>query len=422
MQYVWQHRLWTERNLHTGGGERVEILDPGLINRDSGPDFFNAKVRIGDRVWVGNVELHVRASDWHRHGHDADKAYHSVILHVVAVDDDRICRPDGREIPQIVMPCTDAFRNRYDRLVNSPLSDLACADTLKDVPGIYISDWLTALAMERLQEKAARIAALAAAEGGDWQSAVYITLARTLGFSKNNDAFERLALSTPLRILRKHADNPVSIEAMLMGQAGFLDDVDDAVAAADIHLGQLAMEYRFMKAKFGLQQPQLAWKMGRMRPYNFPQRRVATLAQYICRGFTPGGKMLAVKTAREARELFDIILDGYWAHRVNFGPECTNTTRAFSESNINILIINVLVPAIYAYGLTYGIDEMMGRATAILQSVPPEENAVTRLFTAAGIKCGDAFASQALIQLRRAYCEPRKCLYCRFGHRHMSPA
>ncbi len=420
MHYVWQHRLWPAVPLATTGGDLVEVLDPGLLNCDAGPDFFNAKVRIGDRVWVGNVEMHLRASDWHRHGHDSDPAYHTVILHVVGSDDTTITRPDGTAIPQLVMPSTDNFRARYEAMLACSTPDLACADTLPDIPSIYVADWLTALSLERLQAKAARVAALADAESGDWQHALYVTLARTLGFSKNNDAFERLALSLPLRKLRKHADDPVCIEAMLLGQAGFLDNLSEE-AEADPYVGRLRTEYQFMAAKFSLKQPRdLAWKMGRMRPANFPVRRVATLARFVCCDFSAGGKVLAAATIEEARRIFDIELTGYWAEHSTFGAPTASSPRAFSRSALDVLTINVLVPMLYAYGTTYGNDDMAARAVGLLQQLPAEDNVITRLFGDAGIACRDAFASQAMVQLRREYCEPRKCLYCRFGHRILS--
>lgn len=420
MQYVWQHRLWTEAKLTTTEGEPVEVLDPGLLNHDAGPDFFNAKLRIGTRMWAGNVELHLRASDWHRHGHSADPAYHTVILHVVGKDDAVVTRPDGTPVPQLVIACSDEFLDQYRSLVDTPAANLPCAKALPDVPHIYVSDWLTSLTLERLQDKAARVVSLVSSGGGDWQHAIYVTLARTMGFGKNSDAFERLALATPLRYLRKHADNPLTVEAILLGQAGFLDNLS-AEAAAEPYVHKLVDEYKFMSTKFSLAQPRdPGWKMGRMRPGNFPLRRVATLARFVCSGFSAAGKMLATSTIEQARAIFDIDLTGYWAHRCGFGHENTSGTKAFSRSSIDLLIINVLVPVLYAYGMTYGREDLMERAVGLLQQLPPESNTIVRLFGQAGIACPDAFASQALVQLRRQYCEPRKCLYCRIGHRILS--
>ena len=404
----------------TACGEPVEVIDPGLLNTDAGPDFFNAKVRIADKLWVGNVEIHINATDWYRHGHDRDRAYDTVVLHVVAHSDGEVRRPDGSVIPQIALPCPTGFRDRYTSLVEFRRSDPACAATLPAIPAIHVSDWLTALAFERIQQKADRMAQLADAEGGDWQHAVYVTLARTLGFHTNSDAFERLALSVPLRRLRKHADSPVAVQGMLFGQAGFLDaepstPVDAAYAAT------LVREYRFMAAKFGMRPPaSLGWRMSRMRPYHLPLRMLAALAQFVVNGFRPGIDIFSVRDAAGARALFDIELTGYWERRFSFAPPTSRTSKAFSEASLNILVINVVAPALYAYGTAYGKEDLIAAAVAILQGLPAESNSKVRLFTDAGIPCPDAFTSQALIQLRSAYCEPRKCLYCRFGHRHLA--
>lgn len=420
LQYVWQHRLWTATPMVTAEGERVDVIDPGLLNTDAGPDFFNAKVRIGDKLWVGNVEIHVRATDWHRHGHDSDRAYDTVILHVVGHSDGVITRPDGSVIPQVEMPCSPDFHKRYAELVNNRLLEPACAEDLRSLPAIYISDWVTSLALERLQRKAAAVASLAAAEGGDWQSAIYITLARTLGFHTNSDAFERLALATPLRRLRRHADQPFTVEAILFGQAGFLQ-AEAATPDDAAYIAELQREYRFMATKFGLQAPSsLGWRMSRMRPYHFPARTLAALAQFVSDGFTPGRELLQITDAAHARALFDIELRGYWARRFAFGPPTAHSARAFSSASLDVLVINVVVPAIYAYGMAYDKQELVTRAVEILTGIAPENNRKVRMFTDAGVACRDAFTSQALIELRNSYCEPRKCLYCRLGHRFLA--
>ncbi len=417
MHYVWHHRLWTPSMMRTVDGLRVDVLDPGLPNTGSGPDFFNAKVRIGDRMWAGNVELHVRASDWGRHGHSSDRAYDSVVLHVVGVDDARVCRPDGTEIPQLLMPCAPDFRHRYDAMVGNVASELPCAADLPQCPSIYISDWLSALAFERLYRKSARVAELVRRFEGDWGSAVFVVLARALGFGTNAEPFERLALSLPLRMLLKHCDSSLTIEGILFGQAGFLDG-QRADKGENYYIARLKQEHAFMAAKFGLDAPrQLGWKTARMRPQNFPHRRLATLAAMVASGFPIAYNIFGVSSEAEARSLFDVELSGYWSRRYNFGTESAPAGRALSESSVSSLIINVVVPVLHAYATAYGRDDMRERAVALLQGLAPERNSVTRIFTAAGIACGDAFTSQAMIELRRSYCEPRKCLYCRIGHR-----
>lgn len=427
MQYIWQHRLWLPTDMTTVDGCRVDVIDPGLLNTGSGPDFFNAKIRIGSKLWAGNVEMHVRATDWHRHGHDHDRAYDSVILHVVARDDGRILRPGGEEIPQVVMPCTADFSRIYNEMVNDPVSQLPCARHIAALPHIYLTDWLTALAFERLYEKSDRAADYVRNAHGDWGEAIYIVLARALGFGTNSDAFERLARQTPLRKLLRHRGDIHAVEAALFGQAGLLENIPDDTDAPE-YIARLKQDYDFMAAKYGLQQPAaMSWRMGRMRPQNFPHRRIAALARLICDGFSIGYDLLHAQNEDDVRTLFDVKLHDYWKAHYNFSPTNTGGStqwhpgeHAFSKASVNTLIINVAAPVMHAYGNQTGHTDMCERAVELLQSLKPENNTIIRLFEAAGVDCPDAFTSQALIQLRRNYCEPRKCLYCRIGHRYLA--
>lgn len=413
MQYIWQHRLWLPSDMATVDGRRVQVIDSGLLNTDSGPDFFNAKLRIGGDMWCGNVEIHVKASDWYRHGHNNDPAYDSVVLHIVASDDMRITRRDGHEIAQIVMPCAPDFSIRYDRMVNSP-SAPACHADLGLVSPIHITDWIDSLAYERLYAKVERIMQYYERLNGNWNEIIYVTLARGLGFGINSDPFERLALSAPLHILMKHRDSTEAVEGTLFGQAGFLDNPPDS----SHYVGRMQQEFNFMTAKFGLHRPtDLGWRMSRMRPNNFPHRRIATLAALVCRGFTIASDIFSVASEADARRLFDFELTGYWARRYNFTADSCRSVRALSDDAVTILIINVVVPLLYAYGMAYDDNARMAVATELLHHLKPENNSIVRMFADAGINCPDAFTSQALIHLRRNYCEPRKCIYCRIGHR-----
>lgn len=413
MHYVWLHKLWLNGNAATVDGRRVRIIDPGLHNNNAGPDFFNAKLQIGDDMWCGNVEIHVKASDWFRHGHDRDSAYDSVILHVVACDDMRVCRPDGSEMPQMVMACAPDFSVSYDAMVNNDAQP-ACHDEIPSFPAIYLTDWLSSLAYERLFQKTDHIRDLYNRLGGNWNETLYVTLARALGFGINSEAFERLALATPLHCLMKHRDSPETVEGTLFGQAGFLDNPADN----SFYVRRMQEEFCFMSAKFNLVRPaSLGWRMARMRPQNFPHRRIATLASLIGRGFTIAADIFNVKNESDARRLFDIDLTGYWSRRYNFNAESSPTVKALSNDSITLLIINVVVPMLYAYGQLFDDNARMETAVDILHTLKPENNTIIRMFTDAGFECRDAFTSQALLQLRRNYCEPRKCLYCRLGHR-----
>ncbi len=413
MQYIWQHRLWLSEDMVTNDGRRVRVIDPGLLNTDAGPDFFNAKVEIDGRLWVGNVEIHVRASDWKRHHHDEDPAYDSVILHVVEKDDAPVTRINGEIIPQVELRVSPRFNECYDRLVNARV-ELPCAARLKEVPQLTVTEWIEALAFERLHGKVDRVRELYDRYHGSWEDICYVMLARTLGFGINNDAFERLARVTPLRLLHKHSDSIVQVEALLFGQAGLLSGAHNA----ESYYQQLTREYAFLANKFSLRPIEgTAWRLFRSRPQNFPYRRIALLAQFVKGGFNLMNDILNAQDTKALRQLFDIELSGYWTTHYSFGKPSPNTGRALSNSSIDIVLINTVAPLYYARGEMTDDYQMTDRAIALLEDIRPEQNSIVTMFKSAGIKCEDALTSQAFIQLRRNYCEARKCIYCRLGHR-----
>lgn len=417
MQYVWQYRLWPTADMRTVDGRRVEVLDTGLLNRDAGPDFFNAKLLIGGDTWVGNVEIHVRASDWKRHGHDSDHAYDSVVLHVVGKDDMEVRRPDGQVIPQMVMACNPEFSQRYRNMVLDEAREMACAEKVASLDPVYVRDCMTAMAFERLFEKTDRVEQLVDSLGGNWTEAIYVTIARALGFGTNSQPFQTLALTTPLRHMLRHSDSLMSIEAFLFGQAGLLANSDPQ----NEYQQQLCTEYNFLAAKYGLQPSKnIWWKMARMRPQNFPHRRIAALATMVSDRFSIAGRLLNVTSEAEARALFDISLTGFWARHYNFSPTSVPTVKAIGYASATVLIINAVVPVLYAYGNVTGDERKQELAIDLLQSLKPESNSIVEIFKRAGLEAPDAFTTQAMIQLRRQYCESRKCLYCRLGHRMLS--
>ena len=421
MQYVWQYKLWNPVKMFTDDGKRVKVIDTGLPNTNAGPDFFNAKIEIGGELWVGNVEIHVRASDWHRHGHDRDKAYDSVILHVVDKDDAPVYRTNGELIPQLVLKCSPHFHDRYSQLVNNSLTMLPCAGAIKELPSIVITEWMESLAFERLNSKVERINSLYESSCGSWQDICYVTIARSLGFGVNSDAFEQLARRTPLRLMHKHGDSLFQLEALLFGQAGFFASGN---IVADDYFLRLAKEYGFLANKFQLKPMDGSmWKTFRMRPQNFPYRRIASLAHFTENGFDLMDKILEADGEKALRALFSVELTGYWATHYTFGGLPSEVpVKALSNASIDILLINAVAPLYYAYGMKTGDYDITSKAVDLLENLRPEKNSIVETFVAAGIKCPDAMTSQALIQLRRQYCEARKCLYCRIGHRLLSEA
>ena len=419
MHYIWQYRLWNLTNMSTVDGRSVRIIDPGTLNTDAGPDFFNAKIEIDGNLWVGNVEIHVRASDWKRHNHDHDKAYDSVILHVVEKDDAPVYRTNGELIPQMVLKYSHNFSQKYAELVNSPTS-LPCATQLKDIPSLTISEWIQSLAFERLQAKAERIRSLYDAFCGSWEDVCFVTLSRNLGFGINNDAFERLARRTPLRLLHKHCDSLLQIEALLFGQAGMLDS---SLYTHDAYYQQLCTEYAFLANKFSLTPMEAeAWKSFRIRPQNFPHRRIAMLAHFILDGFCLMENILNASSEEALRALFSVELSGYWATHYSFGDTASSSQKALGNASIDIILINTVAPLYYAHASFTGNYDTADRAIALLESLRAEKNSIVDTFTKAGISCKDALTSQALIQAKREYCDTRKCLFCTIGHRLLSRA
>lgn len=419
MQYIWQHRLYRNSDMVTNDGLKVRVIDPGLLNTDAGPDFFNAKIEIDGHLWAGNVELHVRATDWKRHGHDRDKAYDSVILHVVGKDDAPVYRTSGERIPQVVLEVSPLFNQSYDRLVNAR-DEIPCAASLRQVPHLTITEWVEALAFERLHNKVERIGQLLELYHGSWEDVCYVTLARNLGFGINNEAFERLARRTPLRLLAKHSDSLLQVEALLFGQAGLLDA---AAQGTDSYYQHLCSEYAFLANKFQLQPMEReSWKLFRIRPQNFPYRRIAMLAHYIEGGFSLMSKLLEADGEKALRDLFTVELTGYWANHYSFGKPNARPSRALSDNSIDIVLINTVSPLYCACGEITGESRLADKAIALLESLKSERNAIVDKFTYAGIDSPDALTSQALIELKREYCEARKCIYCKIGHYLLSEA
>ena len=418
MQFVWQHRLGLRQDMSTVDGSRVRVIDQGALNTDAGPDFFNATVEIGGEVWAGNVEIHVRASDWMRHGHQDDPAYDSVILHVVQYDDMPVRRRDGSVIPQVVMRCTTQAAARCNRLLDSAASMLPCASTVGSLPKIFLTEWLSALGAERLCRKSERILDIVAATGGHWEGAAYVTLARALGFGLNSEPFELLARSVPLAFLNRHADNLLSVEALLFGQGALIPAPADG---EDPYVTRLRSEYEFMARKFSLRPVRPAWKMARTRPQNFPHRRIALLAQRIHRGFYLMGALADASGIDAMRRVLEVELTGFWANHFTFGaPAGGCSPRALGRGSVDSLLINVAVPLLHARAMARDDVGAMQRCVELLHMLDCESNSVVRQFTGAGIECVDAFTSQALIELRREYCEKKKCIYCRWGHRMLA--
>lgn len=394
-------------------GREIRVVSPGMLNTDAGPDFAHASIVIDGNVWCGNVEVHVKASDWYRHGHDHDPAYAGVLLHVVAVDDARITRPDGSEVPQVVIALPDSLKQSYIWLRDG-LDAVNCHRYVRMVSHIDRLSWTERLGIERMQQKAAHVSDILDWTGGDWQRTLFILLGRALGFGLNADPMEMLARALPLNFAARHSDNTVQIEAMLFGLAGMLDPDRHP---HDDYYQYICREYRFLSAKYDLHQPRgLMWKLARTRPQNFPYRRIAMMAHALGGGFSMMREIIkSSESADTLRHLFDLSPSGYWSDRFTFGGTQMSSPVKTSVSSLNLLIINTAVPFLYCYGRLRGEEYLTQRAIRLLEELPPERNTPVMSWSDAGLRAGSAFESQALLHLKKVYCDRDRCLECRFG-------
>jgi hypothetical protein len=417
LHYVWKNRLYVYGNFKTTDGTDLEIIDPGVHNTDAGPDFFNAKIKLDGRMWAGNVEIHVNASDWNRHKHGENKAYNSVILHVVErLDEARVDNQLGSPIPQWVMRTPESVREKYLSLSDRDCP-VSCLSRVGEVPEIYWTDWKNALTSERLEHKIRAIFQLLQNCSGDWDEVFYITLARNFGSGVNGDAFERLAKSLPLRCILKHSDSFQQVEALFLGQAGFLEEE----LPDDDYYRVLQREYRFLSGKYGLSPLDSSlFRSLRIRPNNFPHVKIIQLAGLVSVKQGLFSQILEQKTIRDFQSLFVSGVSAYWETHYRFGKTSPRSKKQLGLSTIRVLLINTVVPILFAYGKKNGREDWMQKAIDLLEAIPSEKNHIVDTFVRAGVKSAHAGESQALIQLRKGYCDLRKCILCRIGHRLLS--
>ena len=424
LHYVWKHRLFPSEYLTADDGRTVEVIDPGLHNRDAGPDFFNAKVRIDGTLWVGNVELHMRSSEWYLHGHDADAHYDNVVLHVVDTADAAVTTSKGRSVPQVTVHIPASLRADYDALLREDRYP-PCRRVIPQVPAIELHSWMNALHAERLERKTQAIVSRLEACDGSWEGAYFVTLARNYGFGVNSDAFEQWALSIPLTSVAHHRDDLFQVEAFFLGQAGMLDTAAmspkrRAEAEGDDHFVRLRSEYAFLKNKFSLTPISASlWRYLRLRPQNFPNIRIAQMATLYHSRRASLADIVACRTIDDLRRALRTEVTPYWRTHYTFGTPSAQSDKSLSTASVDVLIINTVVPVLFAYGRYRTDDAMCARAIHHLESLKAEKNNVVRLWNECGVSATTAADSQALLQLKSRYCDRRDCLRCRIGLAYM---
>ena len=416
LHYLWKYKLFDTQSLIDDNENNISILQTGTHNHDAGPDFLNAKIKIGSQIRAGNVEIHKKASDWQKHGHHNDKGYDNVILHIVGEKDTEKTLQNSRKIPT-VKPTFDMklFKN-YQEYMKSSVKPM-CESDLHKIDNFTRSSWLQTLLTERLERKTSDLKRLLSYTNNNWEEAFYIFLASAFGSKVNAVAFELTAKSLPSIILAKHKSQLLQIEALLFGQAGLLSNN----AAQDDYTERLQKEYDFLKKKFNLKHIDAhLWKYLRIRPANFPDIRLAQFAQLIYRSVHLFSKILDTEKLSEIEKMFEIESDKYWDTHYRLGKESKKRRKGFGKTAKNSVIINTIIPTLFLYGKEKDIQKYMDRAGSFPEEMKAENNNIIRRWADAGIKAKNAADSQALIQIHKEYCKKKRCLECRFGNRIIS--
>jgi hypothetical protein len=416
LHYVWKFRLFDRANLQTVNGEAIEIFSAGMHNTHSGPDFDNARIKIGDTMWAGNVELHLSSSDWKKHNHTTDNAYGNVILHVVYRDDEPVILPNGRPIPTLELKdrIPDDLYNRYHNLVFGTPTIIPCEATIGKLDDFTLRTWFTRVLIERLEKKSEAVITALEHNRGDWEETFYQFLAANFGFKTNALPFELLAKSLPQNILAKNKNNPLQIEALVFGQAGFLD-----ADVVDEYPQKLKTEYAYLRKKYNLTSIENhLWKFMRMRPQNFPTIRLAQFAALIVNSNHLFSKILDIKDIAGLRNLFtDIKINPYWETHYRFDKEAKPSSKNLGAASVDVILLNTLALFLFSYGKHNQQQYYIDRSLKLLENLPGEQNNIIADFDNMGVKANTAFESQALLELKNYYCNYKKCLQCSVGNK-----
>lgn len=414
LHHIWKFGLFRKDALTTTDGRSVVIIHPGQHNHQSGPDFFNARIEIDGTLWVGNVEIHVDERDWFRHDHHHDEAYDNVILHVVyAASPGGTTNTQGREIP--VLSLDSRISEKQYRLYLSFLASkqfIPCAALLNRAPKTLVALCQDRMLVNRLERKSKDVLLRLDRNRGDWQQTLFEQLAMNFGFKVNAQPMEMMARSLPVNLLGKYQDNLLQLEALLFGQSGWLDERLETDYAL-----QLQNEYAFLRHKHKLISIEaVAWKFGRMRPANFPTIRVAQLAALVHKSKGLFRAILEIENPAELAALFDVTASPYWSDYHHFDKRtASNSVKHLGVSSRDIIIINTVVPFLFAYSLHLDDQQYADKGISLLESRPPESNRIVLNMHKLGFALEHAAHSQSLLELKSQYCDEKKCLHCAIG-------
>ncbi|MBT3208786.1 MAG: DUF2851 family protein [Bacteroidetes bacterium] len=401
------------KNIKSTEDRNIEIIDVGTQNFDAGPDFMNSKIKIEGTLWAGSVEIHLKSSDWKKHNHHKNKAYDNVILHLVRFHDEKICRTNGELIETAILDFDEKIWLNYDKLILSELK-IPCQNKINMIENFVLDYWLNTLVFERLEQKSGIIRDSLDRNENNWEETFYQKVAKNFGLKINTLPFEMLAKSLPMKYLGKHKNNLSQLEAMLFGQAGFLEE---EIPDNKYYTG-LKKEYGFLAKKFGLKpMKKHLWKFLRLRPQNFPTIRIAQFAMLIYKSSSLFSKVIESTTIDELKTLFEVETSEFWKTHYVFEKDANKKNKKFGNMAISVLIINTVIPFLFVYGKSKNEESFQNRAIDFLENMNPEKNSIISMWKSLGFSIQNAFDSQALLQLQNEYCSKKRCIECQIGNK-----
>jgi hypothetical protein len=416
--YLWENKLLQKEMISTDH-EPIEILHPGYRNSNAGPDFLDARIKIGTTLWAGNVEVHINASDWMLHNHHHDKAFDNVILHLVYQEDKKIFTSENQSIPtmEIKGKFDENILLRYHDFINSQ-HWIACEKNIGEVQHFTWLSWLDRLIVEKLELKIEFMKQLFIDSKSDWEETFYRRLMINLGFKVNDASFEQLARSIPFKLLLRHADKLHEVEALLFGQAGMLEkDFNDT------YPNQLRETYRFLGKKYHIKpMNESSWRFMRLRPGNFPTVRIAQFASLVHEQGPLFSKIIETESVEAISILFRSTASNYWDSHYQFDKLSEIKKKQLGDEAINLLLINTVVQMLFFYGQYIENESLTDKALMLLESLEPENNQTIRKFKESGVQINNALQSQALLFLKSGYCDQKRCIECRVGQILLNPS
>lgn len=414
--FLWKTKLFKLEKLQTTTGKPIKIINTGWPNNVAGPDFFNAQIQIGDTLWAGNVEIHVKASDWLKHQHQHDKAYQNVILHVVHEADVAIKDQNNQAIPTLALKkylLPNVYRNYL--LLKSDTKWIPCEKLIPNLDHFTYLTSIDRLLVERLERKVKLLKQVLRSSKGDWEYTCLRMLAKAFGAKYNSQAFDMLMLSIPAKLLLKYQYNLLQLEAILFGQAGFLQQV----STTDAYANKLKEEYQYLSHKHNLQalQPDI-WKFGGMRPPNFPSLRLAQFARLLNKNTALFHQLIEQRALPDLQKMLNVVIEeGYWYNHYRFEKESVQRRKSLGKAATHSIVINTIVPLLFLYGKETGEERHVDYALSLLSAIPPETNNIVKKWSELGIKAENAYQTQALLELKNEYCTLKKCLSCTIGNK-----